>query len=111
MQGSSTRIGVACESPKPSKPANAEPRAAAPSTAPKLRVGAGACEKCGLGPGRRWLVRYELEAGREAAADSQPHPIGAFGINESGIVDMAGNVWEWTSTCFTHHILDRNDAD
>jgi formylglycine-generating enzyme required for sulfatase activity len=64
-----------------------------------------------LGPAQRWLVQYELEAGSDAAADGEPHPIGAFGTNENGVVDLAGNVWEWTSTCFTHHILDPTGTD
>jgi formylglycine-generating enzyme required for sulfatase activity len=64
-----------------------------------------------FGPAQRWLVQYELEADSDAAADGEPHPIGAFGTNENGVVDVAGNVWEWTSTCFTHHILDPTGAD
>ena len=65
----------------------------------------------GLSPAQRWLVGYELEAGGNAAVDSEPHSIGAFGTNENGVVDLAGNVWEWTTTCFTHHILDPNILD
>src|SRR3546814_5931376 len=32
-------------------------------------------------------------------------PLGHFGENSLGFADMAGNVWEWTNTCFSRHQL------
>jgi formylglycine-generating enzyme required for sulfatase activity len=63
-------------------------------------------------PSRRALARYEREAKLKevAAADGEPKPFGSFGTNENGIVDLAGNVWEWTSSCFVRTALDDHSA-
>lgn len=50
-------------------------------------------------PAIRWLADYNRETARKAASDPAPKPLGHFGVNENGLSDLAGNVWEWTSTC------------
>ena len=57
-------------------------------------------------PSKRWIARYEAEANREDMA-KEVRLAGAFGINEHGLADMAGNVWEWTDSCYKRVTLDQ----
>lgn len=57
-------------------------------------------------PAQAWIARYEAEAARAAAVVSTPQPIGTFGENSNGLLDVGGNVWEWTASCFVRATLD-----
>lgn len=54
---------------------------------------------------QRWLAKYEQAAAQERAADRKTQPFGAFGANEHGLLDLSGNVWEWTNSCFVRQEL------
>jgi formylglycine-generating enzyme required for sulfatase activity len=56
-------------------------------------------------PGRRALARYQREA-EDDEVENLPQPVGSFGANENGLLDIAGNVWEWTDSCFVRTALD-----
>ncbi len=62
-------------------------------------------EANGADPSRRWIALYRREVERRGAADLALHPLGHFGVNDQGVADIAGNVWEWTETCFQNGTL------
>ena len=37
--------------------------------------------------------------------------LGGFTANENGIFDFAGNIWEWTDSCFVHHASHATGAE
>lgn len=60
-------------------------------------------------PAARWIAAYR-ERNTGKAGDTTPKTRGAFGANGHGLLDIAGNVWEWTSTCYTRAHLDADGS-
>jgi formylglycine-generating enzyme required for sulfatase activity len=57
-------------------------------------------------PAQAWIARYEAESARSRPAATTAQPGGTFGANSNGLDDLAGNVWEWTDSCFIRVSLD-----
>lgn len=61
-------------------------------------------------PSRRWIASYLREVELRGEADLEVHPRGHFGANSVGIADLAGNIWEWTESCFQNGTLTPDGA-
>lgn len=57
-------------------------------------------------PAQAWIARYEAESSRAMPIATTPQPGGTFGTNSKGLDDLAGNIWEWTDSCFIRASLD-----
>ncbi len=56
-------------------------------------------------PAQRWLAEYDAQSNRQRE-DAEVRAFGAYGVNASGLMDMAGSVWDWTSDCHAVRVLD-----
>lgn len=62
-------------------------------------------------PSRRWIAIYDAESARQEQTDADVKPAGSFGANENGLQDVAGNVWEWTDTCYVRYRKDEKSGN
>ena len=56
---------------------------------------------------RRWLAKFDANSALARQAKA-PQPFGHFGLNTLGVADLAGNVWEWTNSCYERRAVEAN---
>ena len=56
-------------------------------------------------PSVRWLARYEKEWNKMHWISGRALPEPSVRMID-GLLDLSGNVWEWTNTCFIRQSLD-----
>ena len=62
-------------------------------------------------PSKRWLANYRQMLTVRGDTDTEIHQRGHFGDNEFGVSDMAGNVWEWTESCFLNGLVSEDGSE
>jgi formylglycine-generating enzyme required for sulfatase activity len=54
---------------------------------------------------RRWLAKFDADSA-VARQVKAPQPFGHYGLNTRGVADLAGNVWEWTNSCYQRRAVE-----
>jgi len=54
---------------------------------------------------RRWLAKFDADSAL-ARQPKAPQPFGHFGLDTLGVADLAGNVWEWTNSCYERRSVE-----